>query len=80
MIDTKLPVDLMKAILDNETNSVTTPLIERAISELAEQETVCNRYRLALEEIRDAAGCSEGVEFYAMLSQKALDGEDDPSD
>jgi hypothetical protein len=32
----------------------------------------------ALTEIRDIARVSEGVEFYAMLAQKALDGEDAP--
>jgi hypothetical protein len=34
------------------------------------------RMRKALEEIRDIARVSEGVEFYAMLAQKALDGND----
>ena len=29
--------------------------------------------RQALEEIRDVANVSEGVEFYAMLAEKALD-------
>ena len=29
--------------------------------------------RQALEEIRDVASVSEGVEFYAMLADKALD-------
>jgi len=31
--------------------------------------------RGALEEIRDTARVSEGVEFYAMLADKALNGE-----
>lgn len=31
------------------------------------------QYRKALKEIRDIARVSEGVEFYAMLAQKALD-------
>ena len=35
-----------------------------------------HKLRKALEEIRDVAAISEGVEFYAMLAQKALDGED----
>tara|TARA_R110000824_G_scaffold104562_2_gene248178 strand:- start:721 stop:873 length:153 start_codon:yes stop_codon:yes gene_type:complete len=30
------------------------------------------RLRTALEEIRDIAAVSEGVEFYAMLADKAL--------
>jgi hypothetical protein len=33
------------------------------------------RLREALEEIRDVARVSEGVEFYAMLADKALAGE-----
>ena len=32
----------------------------------------------ALTEIRDIAKVSEGAEFYAMLAQKALEGEDAP--
>ncbi len=32
--------------------------------------------RLALEEIRDVALVSEGVEFYAMLADKALMADD----
>ena len=30
------------------------------------------RFRTALEEIRDIAAISEGVEFYAMLAERAL--------
>ena len=37
------------------------------------------RLSAALTEIRDIARVSEGVEFYAMLAQRALDGEDAPS-
>lgn len=37
------------------------------------------RLSAALTEIRDIARVSEGVEFYAMLAQRALDGEDVPS-
>ena len=33
------------------------------------------RFKAALEEIRDVAQISEGVEFYAMLADKALKGE-----
>jgi hypothetical protein len=45
---------------------------EQAVLDLLEDG---QRYKLALEEIRDVARVSEGVEFYAMLAQKALDGE-----
>jgi len=44
---------------------------------LMEASAACmKRYRLKLIEIRDVARVSEGVEFYAMLAQKALDGEE----
>jgi|TARA_R100000306_G_C4316672_1_gene112998 hypothetical protein len=33
------------------------------------------RLRKALEDIRDIAVVSEGVEFYAMLAERALKGE-----
>jgi len=33
-------------------------------------------YEDKLKEIRDIARVSEGVEFYAMLAEKALDGPD----
>lgn len=33
------------------------------------------RYEEALREIRDVARCSDGVEFYAMLADRALTGE-----
>jgi len=39
---------------------------------LAETMTERDRYRDALIEIRDIARVSEGVEFYAMLADKAL--------
>ena len=42
----------------------------------ANYETTLGRYRAALEEIRDVAKVSEGVEFYAMIAEKALTGED----
>ncbi len=32
------------------------------------------KLKTALEEIRDIARAPEGVEFYAMLAEKALDG------
>lgn len=35
--------------------------------------------RTALEEIKDVAQASEGVEFYAMLADKALTRDDDSS-
>jgi len=35
------------------------------------------RMQMALEEIRDVAGTSEGVEFYGMLAKRGLGGEKD---
>ena len=34
------------------------------------------RLRAALKEIRDVARCSDGVDFYAMLAEQALEGDD----
>jgi|TARA_R110000823_G_scaffold99584_1_gene214932 hypothetical protein len=39
---------------------------------LAEVTATMARYKNALEEIRDTASISEGVEFYAFLADKAL--------
>ncbi len=40
-----------------------------------ELETENKRFRKYLEEIRDIAAVSDGVEFYAMLADKALTGD-----
>ena len=51
-------------------------IIDGMRDDLDAAEATIERYKLALEEIRDIARVSEGVEFYAMLAQKALDGAD----
>ena len=43
--------------------------------ELRNARSEIKRLRAALEEIRDIAAISEGVEFYAMLADRALNGE-----
>jgi len=45
------------------------------LSMLATVMTERDRFRDALIAIRDVARVSTGVEFYAMLADKALDGE-----
>jgi hypothetical protein len=56
--------------------SVNIEVLAENFSALTER---LQRLTIALTEIRDIARVSEGVEFYAMLAQKALDGEDAPS-
>lgn len=51
-------------------------MIEMALALVKALQAENKRLREALEEIRDIAAVSEGVEFYAMLAQKALDGTD----
>jgi len=51
--------------------------INQSISEMRQTEVAHLRLKLqiaidALEEIKDVARISEGVEFYAMLAEKAL--------
>ena len=75
--DIKLPGEILQALMHNEANSVTEPLLKRAVSHIADLETECVRYMKALEEIRDVAAVSDGVGFYKMLADKALDGEVD---
>jgi|TARA_R110000787_G_scaffold214528_2_gene323735 hypothetical protein len=48
--------------------------LKEGLGLLAETMTERDRFRDALIEIRDIAKVSEGVEFYAMLAEKALDG------
>ena len=43
------------------------------VMELDNEYSEEKRFREALEEIRDVANCSEGVEFYSMIATKALD-------
>ena len=45
------------------------------LEEIANLIREADRYKAALIEIRDIARASEGVEFYAMLADKALEGE-----
>ena len=73
--DTSIPVDILQAVMDNEANSVTEPLLKRAVAHIADLDSECVRYMKALIEIRDVAAISEGVEFYAMLAGKALKDE-----
>ena len=56
--------------------SVNIEVLAENFSALTER---LQRLTTALTEIRDIARVSEGVEFYAMLAQKALHGEDAPS-
>ena len=42
------------------------------VEKFPQQQQRINALREALEEIRDVARVSEGVEFYAMLAEKAL--------
>ena len=42
------------------------------LGENIEQRDYIDRLKAALEEIRDIANTSDGVEFYAMLADKAL--------
>ena len=72
MSDVKLTAEIFVALVDNEANAVTEPLLRRAVTCIAEQDQVIARYKEALEEIRDIARVSDGVEFYAMLADKAL--------
>jgi hypothetical protein len=44
--------------------------------EAIEQEKHIAKLQAALKEIRDVARCSDGVDFYAMLAEQALEGDD----
>lgn len=72
-------IDLKVARLGNKySRDSLIDIIGYAALAIEMQEVQSDKYdmRRALEEIRDVANVSDGVEFYAMLAQKGLDGFD----
>jgi predicted RNase H-like nuclease (RuvC/YqgF family) len=59
--------------LESEVEKLTDAAKNYAAAAMAKQQEN-ERLRDALKEIRDVAACSEGVEFYAMLADNALEG------
>ena len=51
-------------------------IIDMQAQTILEQSEEIARLRKALEEIRDVARCSDGVDFYAMLAERGLDDND----
>jgi hypothetical protein len=49
---------------------------EALLDKIDQQDKEIERLRAALKEIRDVARCSDGVDFYAMLAEQALDGDE----
>ena len=54
---------------------ITKDELDKTVERMQRMADRIERLEAALREIRDVALCSEGVEFYAMLADKALNGE-----
>ena len=53
--------------------TTTTSIVFAAqLNEIAQLQEENERMREALQEIRDVAACSEGVEFYVMIADRGL--------
>jgi hypothetical protein len=66
--------DLIERLNEYAANEFNAPAERKAMKQAADE---IERLRAALREIRDIARLSEGVDFYAMLADTALGGEDE---